>query len=47
MIAVSGVRGSFTRFGIGVWAAVVLTPALVVTAARARDSERVAAMLAR
>jgi len=47
MIAVSGVRGSFALFGIDFWAAVVLTPALVVTAPRGRDSERVAAMLAK
>jgi hypothetical protein len=33
MIAGSGVRGSFALCGIGFSAAVVLTPALVVTAA--------------
>jgi hypothetical protein len=38
MIAVSGIGGSFTLFGIGFSAAVLLAPARVMTGARARDS---------
>jgi len=36
----------FSLFGFGFWAAVVLAATLVVTAARARESERVATTLA-
>jgi hypothetical protein len=36
----------FSLFGIGFWAAVVLTAALVVVAARARDAERAVPTLA-
>jgi hypothetical protein len=36
----------FSFFGIGFWAAVVLTAALVVVAARARDAERLTVTLA-
>ena len=36
----------FSYFGIGFWAAIVLTAALVVMAVRARDAERVTVTLA-
>jgi hypothetical protein len=36
----------FSFFGIGFWAAIVLTAALVVMAMRARDAERVTVTLA-
>ena len=36
----------FGFFGIGFWAAVVLTAALVVTAVRTRDAERLTPTLA-